>query len=79
MTILPDEWRKEKKFWDHKIKGDQPVAGFHLSPLPHPNFTCHSLTALDQNSVEGDGCVNLLETKEITTETVSKTKEDSVS
>ena len=37
---------KKKNFGTIKIRGDQLVAGFHLSPLHYPNFTCHSLTAL---------------------------------
>lgn len=49
------------------------AAGFHFTPPPTLNFV--SLPdCTNQNSIEGDGCVNLLETKEITTETVSKTE-----
>lgn len=45
-----------------------------ISPLYHPQFHASLPDSPNQNSIEGDGCVNLLESKEITTETVSNTQ-----
>lgn len=49
------------------------AAAFHFTP-PHPQFRVSLPGYTNQKSIEGDGCVNLLDTKQTTTETVSKTQ-----
>lgn len=57
------------------MRGNQMVSGFHFTPLPAP--VSRALPdCTHQNSSEGDGCVNLLETKEITTEKVSQAQRE---
>lgn len=85
MTILTLKERKGTKkkrdksiFGPCKIRGNQMAAGFHLTPLPTLKLV--SLPdCTNQNSIEGNGCVNLLDTKEITTEKSPKPKDNPVS
>lgn len=54
------------------------AAGFHLTPLPTLKLV--SLPdCTNQNSIEGNGCVNLLDIKEITAEKSPKPKDNPVS
>lgn len=48
-----------------------------LSALISPQFHVSLPDCTHQNSIEGDGCANLLKTKEITAETVSETQRES--
>lgn len=80
MTICIEERGEEKKKRETKAFLDLiklEVTRWQLvfiSPLHHPEFHVSLPDCTNQNSIEGDGCVNLLETKETTTETVSKTQ-----
>lgn len=74
MTIWQEEVEETKAFFGpYEIRGKQMAAAFHFTP-PHPQFRVSLPGYTNQKSIEGDGCVNLLDTKQTTTETVSKTQ-----
>lgn len=69
--------KKTKAFLDHiKLEVTRWWLVF-ISALSPPRVHVSLPDCANQNSIEGDGCANLLETKEITTETDSETQRES--